>query len=325
MLKAENIINSKILISALDWGFGHTTRTSVLIKQLLNQNNELVFAGNSEQTRFIKKQFSEVSTLPLEGYNVVLSSSKNTYLQVLKQTPKILNAIKNERFWLQKQLKETPFDFVISDNRYGLNHQSIPCIILTHQTELQIPFGKKVINYFLRKQLNHFSTCWIPDYPNQSLSGDLSSGSLKIPTVFIGPLSRFKIIQNNEEHYDYLFLISGPFPEREVFLEKSQQFIAKHNLNAGIAVPFEPKLQSSKQTNIHLRPDTNELEKLINRSRIVVSKSGYTTIMDLIPFQKKVILLPTKRQFEQEYLSTLHSLSNFKLSNTELQLQKLTQ
>ena len=45
------------------------------------------------------------------------------------------------------------------------------------------------------------------------------------------------------------------------------------------------------------------LERTINESDLVVSRSGYTTIMDLAKLNKKAFFIPTPGQFEQEYLS----------------------
>ncbi len=48
---------------------------------------------------------------------------------------------------------------------------------------------------------------------------------------------------------------------------------------------------------------SDELEKAINESEIVISRSGYTTIMDLAVLEKKAFFIPTPGQYEQEYLA----------------------
>ena len=45
------------------------------------------------------------------------------------------------------------------------------------------------------------------------------------------------------------------------------------------------------------------LEKALNESQLIVSRSGYTTIMDLAKLNKKAFFIPTPGQFEQEYLA----------------------
>jgi predicted glycosyltransferase len=48
---------------------------------------------------------------------------------------------------------------------------------------------------------------------------------------------------------------------------------------------------------------SNELEATINKSEIVVSRPGYTSVMDLTILEKKVFFVPTPGQYEQEYLA----------------------
>ena len=46
-----------------------------------------------------------------------------------------------------------------------------------------------------------------------------------------------------------------------------------------------------------------ELEAALNTSDIIISRPGYTTIMDLVALQKKSFFVPTPGQYEQEYLA----------------------
>ena len=45
-----------------------------------------------------------------------------------------------------------------------------------------------------------------------------------------------------------------------------------------------------------------DLERVIGQSRLVVARSGYSTIMDLVKLGKTAIYIPTPGQPEQEYL-----------------------
>ena len=46
-----------------------------------------------------------------------------------------------------------------------------------------------------------------------------------------------------------------------------------------------------------------ELNQAIEESRIVITRSGYSTVMDLVKLGKQAILIPTPGQTEQEYLA----------------------
>jgi uncharacterized protein (TIGR00661 family) len=57
--------------------------------------------------------------------------------------------------------------------------------------------------------------------------------------------------------------------------------------------------------NIKIVPHliSNEMQEAIMRSKIIVARSGYSTIMDLAALSKKAIFIPTPGQTEQEYLA----------------------
>lgn len=44
-----------------------------------------------------------------------------------------------------------------------------------------------------------------------------------------------------------------------------------------------------------------ELEKMINEIKLILCRSGCTSIMDLAKLGKKAFLIPTLRKFEQEF------------------------
>ena len=67
--------------------------------------------------------------------------------------------------------------------------------------------AQKIHYYFIKK----YSSCWVPDEQKDGLAGELSHPK-KLPenVTYIGPVSRFDEIQNAEEVYDLLIMISGP-------------------------------------------------------------------------------------------------------------------
>ncbi|MBK7885033.1 MAG: hypothetical protein IPJ81_15560 [Chitinophagaceae bacterium] len=54
---------------------------------------------------------------------------------------------------------------------------------------------------------------------------------------------------------------------------------------------------------VHNHLSTKEINNAINESKLIISRSGYTTIMDLVNLQKSAVLVPTPGQTEQEYLA----------------------
>jgi UDP:flavonoid glycosyltransferase YjiC (YdhE family) len=129
----------RVLVAPLDWGLGHTTRCISIIRELLVQGCEVWLAGEGAQENLLKEEFPQLSFLQLDGYRVRYSRSAiGLLLSIFRQAHKILTAIKKENAWLKKMIAEYDFDGVISDNRFGLYHASVPCIFITHQLAIKM-------------------------------------------------------------------------------------------------------------------------------------------------------------------------------------------
>ncbi len=291
-----NLTNKRILVAALDWGMGHTTRLVSLLRQLKKQQNRLIFAGNQAQCQFIKAEFPEIGLAELGGYEICLDSKKSTYWQLIQQGFKFKKAIKNEKKWLANFVSENKVDLIISDNRYGFYHPKIKSILITHQLNLQIPYFRRMVNRNLRRMIEKFDVCWVPDTENRWLSGELSKAKLKIPIVYIGILNRFQKLQLPID-FDYLVILSGPEPEKTNFKQEILKQLS--------VTPSSVCIVGAQVTGYHCRPNptTTELAELIAKSDTVISRAGYTTLMEMVDLNKKAILIPTNGQYEQMYLA----------------------
>ena len=107
---------------------------------------------------------------------------------------------------------------------------------------------------------------------------------------YIGPLSRFENIEE-EKKYDILCLISGPEPQRTIFEKGLIKAIKRQEKTLIILGKPEQKF-SKKTSNITIKSHLNarELNKAIIESDFVISRSGYSTIMDLVKLGKKAFL-----------------------------------
>jgi uncharacterized protein (TIGR00661 family) len=301
----------RVLISPLDWGLGHATRCIPIIYELLNQNCTVIIAADGPTEILLKSEFPQLSFLKLRGYAIQYSQRKSWFsIKIFLQIPKIIRAIYYEHRWLKKTVKENNIDIVISDNRFGLYHTTVSCIYITHQLVIKTGnrFTEKIarrIHYHFIKKYTH---CWVPDFEgSNNLAGELSHPKKNIDTVkYIGALSRFKIKPGVEKKYDLLLLLSGPEPQRSIFekllRQQLQTFLGTFLLVRGLP---ESDSNDISQQNITVKNhlDANELNEAILQSNLVISRSGYTTIMDLVKLQQKAVLIPTPGQTEQEYLA----------------------
>ncbi len=312
MNNPKDISNKTILISALDWGFGHTTRCVALIHQLIKQNNQIIFAGNKLQTLFMIKEFPSITVKQIKGYNVTLSSQQSTYLQIAKQFKKIKIAIKKEHQWVEDYVNKNKVDIIISDNRYGFRSSNVTSIFMGHQLNVYVPYFRQLVNKKLSQYINQFNYCWIVDDESINLAGELSNPKyLSINYQYIGLLNRFTK-REEEILYEYLIIISGAYPENERFLKEVEDYFSQKTALLVIISTIESK-QPIKNAKYIYQPTTKELNRLINQSKIIVSKMGYTTLMEMVSINKPCILIPTKGQYEQEYLGKTIGLKKVKI------------
>ncbi|QHS61641.1 glycosyltransferase [Chitinophaga agri] len=300
-----------ILIVPLDWGLGHATRDIPLIHELLNAGCNVVIAAEGKHAALLQQEFPELTILPLPGYRIEYAQKGWFFgLKIIQQIPKILNAIRYEQEWLRKIVVEHHIDAVISDNRFGLYHDKIPTVFISHQLLIKQPFGPlmdKVLQSLNYRYIRRYSACWIPDYADtHNLSGVLGHPS-KLPpnTTYLGCLSRFEDRPDVTQQYDLLVLISGPEPQRSNLEKMILDQITDLPISA-LIVSGKPGMPEKKQITPRVQQvnhmNAKELNEAMLASGMVLSRSGYTTLMDLIKLNKKAILVPTPGQSEQEYL-----------------------
>ena len=133
----------RVLVAPLDWGLGHATRCIPIIRELLAQGCDVWLVGEGMQEQLLKTEFPQLTFLLLPGYRIrYAKTSRGLIWKMIQQGPKMRRAIRYEHLWLKKMEKEHRFDAIISDNRYGLYHSTIPCIFITHQLSIKSSAGK---------------------------------------------------------------------------------------------------------------------------------------------------------------------------------------
>lgn len=326
--KARKLVDStglRVLFCPLNWGLGHATRCVPLIRQYLNNGNEVVIAADGVSLEFLRTEFPELNTIIFPSYKILYSKSKTQVWAMLRSLPVILYGIYREHFWLKKLLNSQHFDLVISDNRFGLWTRKTNCAYITHQLMVKMPKSlkwlEKPVWRFHRFFINKYNECLIPDFEGkENLSGDLSHKyPLPQNARFIGPLSRFTNInvEKKENSFEIVAIISGPEPQRTLFekqifskYEKSEQ---KTLIVCGLP---QNKTTATIKGNLTIVPhlSDNKLADYLIAAKKIISRSGYSTIMDLYALNclDKAEFIPTPGQTEQEYLNLLmNNLNKF--------------
>jgi len=297
----------KILVAPLNWGLGHATRCIPIINALIDNNFEPVIASDGNALMLLQKEFPQLISYQLPSYNIKFSKGNRLKYKLFLNIPRFLITARKERDLTAEIVAKEKVSGIISDNRFGVRSVKIPSVYITHQLNVISGNTTAITSRFHQRIISKFDECWVPDQINKPrLSGDLSNvkkDSLKIK--FIGTISRFKKIQGTQK-YDLLVVLSGPEPQRSILEKKLlvqlKEYDKKVLLVRGVISNDQAPYINEKVEVVNYML-AEQLQLAFSESEVILSRSGYSTIMDLAKLEKKAFFIPTPGQFEQEYLA----------------------
>jgi len=312
------MINKKLLFAVSSLGLGHATRTLAVINHF-KKDNTITIISYGNALNFLKKELShdDIRFISFPDYpNLERGSGISFYFYLIADLIKT-----NLIIWKEKKKVheiEDQYDLIFSDGRYGIFSKRIPSFLLSHQISFVLPSGlsffKFLSDFSNYLYFKNFDKLFIPDFKNfeNSLAGKLSHPKfLKyLNYEFIGVLSSYKKIKILED-IDYLFVISGYLREyRDDFIskliEESKKLQGKKVFVLGDTSHDDIQVLKEYDITIYPSVSSDRRENFLARAKVVISRTGYTTIMDLVELDKKAILFPTPNSTEQEYLAKFH-------------------
>lgn len=297
-----------VMVAPLYWGLGHATRCIPIIHWLNSQCKKVIIASDGAALELLKQEFPDLTYEVLPKYNIRYRYH-SMIANLILGSFRILKAIFLEKKSAQHLTKKYGVTVILSDNRLGFFNPKIKSLYMTHQVNLLhakpwiSKLGTQIHRYYIRK----FDHCLIPDFEGvESICPKLSHG-LTEEYTFIGPLSRIEKL-NLSPDIDILVILSGPEPQRTILEEELFHilvplktykivFVRGSNNQFGFS-----HLIHDNFTCLNLVSRV-EIEHLLNTSRLLIARSGYTTIMDIRQLDIKGIWIPTPGQTEQEYLA----------------------
>ena len=296
---------------------GHAARMIPLASKLRELNNNVIIASGEEHLSLFRNELPGLTYINFTGFKPRYSRFFPQYLSLLFKIPALLYHIIMEHHKLRRIIAEYAVDIIISDNRFGLWNRKVITVYVTHMPLIPLPKYLKFIEplgvYLHRQIIKKYSLCFIPDLPgNLNLSGRLSHG-LKLPdnVRYIGILSRFIEPEQPNDENPVKFphntvILSGPEPQREIL---KQKLVILLKDKEPITVMFEGKPgnrgEIARNENIifysHL--PAYRMKGIITSSDSIITRAGYTTLMELVSLNCTALIIPTPGQTEQEYLA----------------------
>ena len=300
----------RILVAPLNWGLGHASRCIPLVRLLLEQGYEPVLAGDGPSLELLSSEFPSLRKYQLPSYDIRYAKYNSFFkLKLLSQAPQIQKTVFEEHNTVEKILEKEQAIGLISDNRFGVYSKKVTSVYLTHQVWIKAGWLSRLASKWHQNIISRFDHCWVCDFEgSKSLAGDLSSGSEALNNLsWIGPLSRFSLSHGaTEKKTDICVVLSGPEPMRGQFEKKVEEALKGRDekvvLVRGIVEEFQIFQKEGNITRYNFM-GAEELENAMRQSRLVISRSGYSSIMDLRVLGSRAILVPTPGQTEQEYLA----------------------
>lgn len=304
---SHNKKHKKILVAPLNWGLGHATRCIPVIEALIKYDFQPILAGDGDSLQLLRQEFPELKYYELPSTEVVYAE-KGSLLKykLLSQTPKLIRAVKLEKKKTLEIHKLEKLSGIISDNRFGVRCDEIPSIYITHQIRVLSGITSSLSSRYHQQIISKFRECWVPDYESNGLAGELSKpGKRKLLLKYIGPLSRFTH-HPQDKKWDIVAVLSGPEPQRgilEAIIKKELRSYTGQSLIIQGIVESEQRTRSEGNLTIVNFMLHQELGDAIEQGELILSRSGYSSVMDLYALGAKAYFIPTPGQFEQEYLA----------------------
>ena len=310
----------RVLYGVYHWGLGHATRSLGLIRALLARGDAVtVVIAPGAGMRLLQSELGDAcdfypfrdTPAPFSRYPAVF------YLRMTAAMPQVLAGYRREHRLAERLVVERHFDCVVSDSRLGLWSSAVPSYCIFHSIHQRVPFFSGLTEWFVewgqRHLLDGFTKILIPDVAEDGgLSGwlghdpvfDWGEGRL----VYIGPLSsvpRMDVVQD----IDVFFSVSGIEPQRGLLEDLVLNALPK--LSGKIVVTLgrphdEGESREVAGATVYNYLDRRRQAEMLNRARLVMTRSGYTTLMELAGLGRKALFVATPGQSEQEYLARFH-------------------
>lgn len=304
----------KMLFGVCAWGLGHATRTLPIIRKTIQEGHEVTVVSSGAALSMLKRELADTASYDdVEDYRPpeIQNPSFLAFATLLKY-PVYLTTMLYEHDYVRKFIANTKVDVIFSDNRFAFYSREVPSFFMGHQLRILNPLGSRILEngseVYNRYFLNRYAGVVVPDFYEDGLSGRLAHDLSVLDESrlnYVGILSEFEYRPGTQEDLDLFVSISGPEPQRSTFERLVRRQLEGFEGRLVVSLG-RPDVRSNGESVFKSYLSREEREALLNRSKIVVARSGYSTLMDLLALRKKGFLVPTPGQLEQEYLASYH-------------------
>lgn len=290
---------ARILYGVAGEGFGHSSRSELMGRRLLEAGHEVLFAASQKSLRYLGQYFPE-RVAEVYGLGFVCQHGRvnpaRTFLRNLRDYPRGFQT--NRQLWERARAFEP--DMVISDfepfSAWWAWRHRIPCVSLDHEHFLTVCKLDRIAGHrqdsLLAKAVSRSYHAWADAY----VIINFFKTPLKNPRgVLVPPVVRDSVQAIRSWEGDYILCYStySDPATRQRLTEVLRQFPPQRFFVYG----FD---QDAEEGNILFKKTSTEgfIHDLAG-SRGVVATAGFSLLSECLYFRKRMLLNPVAGQYEQ--------------------------
>jgi len=326
------MVRDRIYISVCGEGFGHASRAIAVAKELLSRDHDVILGSYGYVYDYLKKlRLCKTVKIPKElamrGENGEFNIKKTFFSTLKILLTKYRTLIDREK----KIMKNYRITCVISDGRIspiiaGSYHMELPVLFVTNMLTIKKSVMNNKIREFFKPSFSFVGKVGsvlldeiiIPDFPPPDTICYYLLPRMKRTkkkTTFVGPVVKKQLYRTNPKKMKkkMVLVLVGGHGYREPLIDtviKASDLNKNYNF---IAISRLIK-KHVKKDNLELLPFVDNIYSYLKSSDFVISQSGHSTVMEMICSGKTGIMVPDKKQYEQEAIA--RRLKKMKLFKT---------
>lgn len=313
--RRKNKLQNKIYFSISSEGYGHSSRTMAISRELKNENILIGTYGYAlDRLKNEGMPCVEVSQeLKFIGHDGAFDVAK-TIIQNQGWVMKFNKMVDEE----VEILKKSGASCVVADGRMipvmAAERLKLPCITITNQSAFYPFFQQDNVfikllgvsfDAWMRMYLSSTEEILIPDFePPHSICLYNLSKNKKIMkrTRFVGPLVNFNtedipLIEKNTDRKYIVVSLGGHDYRRPIFdcLLKAAEMLPEYDFEVFTFFKTE-----NPPENFHIQGMLGDISSYLKTSDLIIAQAGHSTAMEILSLGKPSIIIPDLNQIEQE-------------------------
>lgn len=291
---------AKILYGVAGEGFGHSSRSELLGKRLVEAGHDVVFAASRKSYRYLKPTFRK-NVREVYGLSFDYSNGGVRPLQtVLKNVSGYRKGHFVNRRLLSSFTKQFRPDIVISDfepfSAWWAYRNRIPCVSIDHEHLLTCCELAPDLKHWRERFIAQAVTRGYHTFADAYVILNFFKTRIKNKTgVLTPPVVRNIVQQFNASHGDHILMYTTDSSQKQH--NKIINAISQHTDFRFIVYGFN---KSEQRGNcIFKKTSTEDFLQDLSSCRAVIATAGFSLLSECLYFRKPMLLMPVQEQYEQ--------------------------